>query len=515
MSIVAETARQAAPPAVGTAPASSRKTLMIALYRPFSIRFVLKTGIFEALKKRTDLRVVVATHYPKTPETEVEYGGKNVVVEQLDMDALRRSQTDSKLRYLMRMVRLLTYNLRSGYVLGLRRFMAYEFRCEHPRDKMRITGRLYVAAILGLPHVLGRARWLRRLWIRIEDWRYGRDTQARLFREYRPDMVLVASLGYGYDEQIINEAKRNGAAVVTTVQSWDNTTTWGYPGGTPDHVVAWSENMRHEARDLLDIDPATVFVGGVPHWDNYFNGAPPYVAREPFLRELGLSPDRKTIYFPTSSPKVYRHHVSIARVIAAAITDGRIRHDVQLLVRPHPAYYNRNRDKWNVAIDAELAEFRGIASQSNGRVVVDDVRVKMHVGTYDIDAGEQERLKALILHSDVMVNFYSTQAVEAAILDRPIVNVSFGTCRSVDLPARVIDTWDHYTRVLDTGGVARAYSEDALIDAVNRYLDDPTLDREGRQRIVDQEIPVNRGCAGRAIGEHIISLLDGRQPGRS
>ena len=127
---------------------------------------------------------------------------------------------------------------------------------------------------------------------------------------------------------------------------------------------------------------------------------------------------------------------------------------------------------------------------------------------------EQDRLKSLIVYSDVMVNFYSTQAIEAAVFDRPIVNVCYGTCRSVDLPARVIDGWDHYARVLATGGIARAYTESALIDAINRYLDDPSLDRAARRRIVDQEIPVNRGCAGRAIGEHILALLD-RQPERS
>lgn len=487
---------------------SRKKTLLIAIYRPFSVRFILQTDILETLKCRPDCRIVVATHYPLTPDLKAKYGGDNIVLEELDMVALRESQTASKLRYLMRQVRLLTYNMQGRYYLGYRRFAAYEFRKSLQWKTLRITGKIYNVAILLLPYLLGQSRWLRRGWIRLEDALYGRDTQQHLFEVYQPDLVLVSSLGYGYDEQIINEAKRRGTPVLTTIHSWDNTTTWGYPGGKPDYVIAWSETMLREARDLLDMDTPETYVGGVPHWDNYFDGRPPSMDRATFLEEMGLSPQRKTIYFSVASPKVYRGHTHVARTIAAAISDGRIRGEVQLLIRPHPGHYSRDKTHWNETIEQELAALHDIAARSGGRVTVCDIRVSSSSRSYDFDKSEQERLKALLVYSDVMVNFYSTQAIEAAIFDLPIVNIGFGNCKSTELPARIVDHWDHFARVLATGGVARTYSEDELIEAVNRYLEDPSLDREGRQRIVDQEVSAHRGYAGRAIGEHILALLD-------
>jgi hypothetical protein len=487
--------------------AEPSRTLLIALYRPLAVRLLLKSGVFAHLKRQSDLRLVVATHLPVDDKTRAEFAGPNVVVEQLDMAALKQTQNSSRLRRMLRLVRLITYNETNGVELGFKRFRLEEIRQEEDRSRMRLSGRLYSDAILLAPRILGRSRLLRRAWVALEDRIYGRDTQAALLRKYRPDAILVSSLGYGYDEQIMNEAKRFGAKVITVIQSWDNTTTWGYPGGHVDHVVAWSHEMRREAEELLDVDAEKIFVGGVPHWDNYFDGRPPAPSRGQFLREHRLDPNRRTILFSTTSPKMYRDHVPAIRAIAEALQDGRITTPAQLLIRPHPGYYSFGKPAWDRVIRADLDEMRAVAARSNGLVVVDDIRVRQVESTYDVDAAEQERLKGLLQYSDVLVNFYSTQAIEAAIFDLPIVNISFGRCRSTDLPASVIDGWDHYARVLETGAITNASTPESMIDAVNRYLGDRDLHAEERRRLVEQELPVNRGDAGEAIGRQIAAWV--------
>jgi len=45
-----------------------------------------------------------------------------------------------------------------------------------------------------------------------------------------------------------------------------------------------------------------------------------------------------------------------------------------------------------------------------------------------------------------------------------------------------------------------------MIKSVRLYLEDPTLDSEGRRKIVEEEVGPNRGTAGVAIGHRLFEL---------
>ncbi|GAG40409.1 unnamed protein product, partial [marine sediment metagenome] len=46
-----------------------------------------------------------------------------------------------------------------------------------------------------------------------------------------------------------------------------------------------------------------------------------------------------------------------------------------------------------------------------------------------------------------------------------------------------------------------------LYDAINQYLDDPSLDEKNRKKIVENEAGPYRGNAGEKIGRYILSLV--------
>ena len=162
---------------------------------------------------------------------------------------------------------------------------------------------------------------------------------------------------------------------------------------------------------------------------------------------------------------------------------------------------------WSEVISSDMAEFEAVAREYPEFVHLDKVGVTRFTDYYDIDRGEQERLARKLRYSAVMLNSYSTQAIEAAVFDLPIVNTAFGIYKRTDLPNSILDRSEHYGRVIATGGVFNAYSIKEMIGGLNRYLVDPTLDADGRRRIVSQELPVNRGKAGDVIGQHIVELL--------
>ena len=62
-------------------------------------------------------------------------------------------------------------------------------------------------------------------------------------------------------------------------------------------------------------------------------------------------------------------------------------------------------------------------------------------------------------------------------------------------------------RIIQTGGVKTVFTMEELYKAVNKYLDNPTSDANGRKCIVANEAGPYRGNAGKIIGEYILSLV--------
>lgn len=492
-------------PAKETMPVSLQRTLLIALYRPLAIRLVLHSDVFRVLRERRDLRIVVLTPYP--PDAlQGELGGPNVVLEQLDLASLRHVQNSNRIRRIMRLIRLYTFN-------ATKRRNAFQsaalhlYHRENDSPDLRWSGRLYHWLVRAIPRLLGRSAGLRKLFVAVEAALFGRNTHARVFETYKPDLMLVSSLGYGLDEQLITEAQRRGVEVTTLIQSWDNITTWGYPGARPSHVIVASSIMREDAATYLDIPEDRVTVAGVPHWDNYFDHAPPNISRREFFEDVGLSADRPLIYFACTTPTIFVEHGAVARSIVEAIRDGGIRRDAQLLIRPHPGHYSPNRPKREHLFKRELDSFEALARKDSAICAVDHVGLSVSGGTLKINSSEQDRIKARLSYSDVMVAVYSTQEVEAAIFDLPIVNIAYGKWRSTSLDLSIIDDWDHWRRVAESGGVFNARRSEDLIAGINRYLENRNAEAVGRRRIVDEQVPINRGNAGAAIAGHILGRL--------
>ena len=62
-------------------------------------------------------------------------------------------------------------------------------------------------------------------------------------------------------------------------------------------------------------------------------------------------------------------------------------------------------------------------------------------------------------------------------------------------------------RIIQTGGVKTVFTMEELYEAVNKYLDSPASDSNGRKRIVANETGPFKGNASEIIGNHILSLV--------
>jgi hypothetical protein len=130
----------------------------------------------------------------------------------------------------------------------------------------------------------------------------------------------------------------------------------------------------------------------------------------------------------------------------------------------------------------------------------------------DQPAEHMQHLGEVMHHADVLVHLGSTVAVDAACFDTPIVGyfLDANAERSrFDYAPHVFDL-THNRYLTDLGGQRVVRTRAELIEALRKYVQDPTLDRSGRRRIVDAICGRFDGRSGERIAAFLVSVMAGR-----
>src|SRR5262249_44786798 len=157
--------------------------------------------------------------------------------------------------------------------------------------------------------------------------------------------------------------------------------------------------------------PGEISIAGAPQWDLYFRGYST-IARDAFFHSIGADPGRRLVTLTTTPRELYPHHDHVLRVMIDAVNRAAWP-STQILVRLHARddldAYRQFQGTPHVIIEKP---FRPTVRAGDGLAI-------------DITAENQQHLADTLRHSDVVVNVASTIAIEAAIFDTPVVNVSF------------------------------------------------------------------------------------------
>lgn len=474
----------------------------------WSARFLLRTEVLSTVLAG-GARVGIMTPNADEAYFVAEFAGPATELMPLDVDGMVAYASGHRLQSLMQVMRSFTLpdlgdNLST--IDGM-----YETYRENHRDRNRLGQALLDRAI----QALRRSRPLRNALYRAENALYpGPRAIGEALRRFRPQVVVSVTLGqYTPELYVMRQAARLGAKLVTVVLSWDNDAKFGMAGARPDLLLTWSENLSREMVRCHELDPAAVRAVGVPHFDVY---AQPerLPGREEFLPTLGLDPDpeRRLLFFATKAPQNFPYNPDIVDIIDQAMRDGRLARPCQLLVRLHPQHYRTGYQPMSGDAMSRFMERYRQACERNPHIKLNMPRMVSQRLDMDRPADDMVELGAILKHSSVVINPFSTLNVEASVFDVPAVNVGFDgfgdplyrhpAYRSIATDENHV----HNRRMLATGCTRVAYSPDELVSCINQYLLHPELDREGRRRLVEQECGVMDGLAGRRSGEAILTL---------
>lgn len=332
---------------------------------------------------------------------------------------------------------------------------------------------------------------------------YCRSPEARgRLRELTPSLVVATGPQRYEEPAVVAEAIKLGIPVVAMITSWDNLTTKGRMLFDYDGYLVWSAQMKRELHELYpESRKVPVYVVGAPQFDVFFQERF-HQSRKEFCRAQGLDPSRPYILYALGSPNFLKEHYGAA-AFARRVQNGELG-NVQVLVRPHPLFdkgYEREQLK-GLAPDAVVQETADSTLALTARS--QDLRqIKEWVNTFR--------------HASVVVNFSSTVAIDAAICDRPVVNLDFDPEPGQPHQAVVKDVnhvWSHFKPIAESGGMWLANDMDEVVHAVRDYLAHPELHREKRRWMAEYVCGFLDGKCGERMAAAILDFLSQPNPGR-
>ncbi|MGZ8937940.1 MAG: hypothetical protein ACXW32_01885 [Limisphaerales bacterium] len=452
----------------------SLKTIFIVVDSGMSIRNILRTNAYKVLRACKNLRVVIFSPLVDD-EFRNEVGGENVFLEPIQ-------------------------KWKAGPIVkSLRSFRKDVWSEKHDVVRFREKrasrrGKFGRAVVYKLFLRESGSDRVERALEKIEHWEFKLTPllAKEYFAKYQPDLVFYTTI-YSKDLAVEIAAKQHGVKACAFILSWDNPTTKGPFPVRPDRAIIWNNIMRDELLRYHGFPPEHLFVSGPPQFDIYTDPSP-YASREEFFRKWGLDPNKKLITYTTGTPGMLPFEHETVELLYGRMRAGAFKEPCQLMVRLHP------KDVYDVY--RRFENLPDLVLQTAGR------RGKTN-DSWNPTQEDMYGLAETMTYSDVVVNIASTITIDAACFDTPVVNVAWDgfSTKPYEKSCKRYYQFNHYKKIVETGGITIAEDIDQTVLQIQRYLDNPALEAEGRARIRNEQCYKLDGRSGERIGLYLIELL--------
>ncbi len=455
------------------------KTIFITAFHPFISKNILNTDVFGILKKREDLKIILLVPAAIKDFFENNYRSGNVAIEGIDPAPFSNSRSNnffSKAAFLF----IYTYWIRRK-----RR----DYLSQHPSFYNFLKFHVFTA----VEWLLSGHKVLNRIF-RFFDWHFSpRDFYKDYFEKYNPDIIFSTDVYDDFDQTLIKEAKIRKVFVVGMVRSWDNNFSKGLMRHFPDKLIVNNEVIKKEAVELHNYPEKDIFIGGLSQFDDYLKA--PFKSREEFFKLVGGDPEKKTIFFSPGRRELSETNTAICRTLKVAKKNGILPKDIQFFIRNHPTHPDITlKEKFKSNQDF-IVEMPGVIKDS-GKFLEFSMRDNRHL----IDT---------LYYSDVVVWIATSICLDSLMFDKPQIVINFDCPKSKSYwsSIRRFHDEDHMRAFFKTGAVKSAVSLKQLIDYVKEYLNNPSIDREGRKKAVLQQLWKADGKSSERIVNFILSFM--------
>ena len=444
---------------------SNKKTIFLSSFHPLISRNVLSTGILETLSKKA--RIVILIPDFKKDYFLKEFGGENILIEGVDM-ALSKGDL-----FLRRAVLALS-NTRALYI---------KKRSQFHRDGkvMPFLGYIFPSFLGRFGVAAGTLRFIDRIFFRTF---FFND----LFHKYNPDLIFSTDAQNELDVRLLKEGRLFGIKTLSMIRSWDNLTSKGILRILPDALLVNNEIIKAEAVLYSHAPPEKIKVIGIPHYDKYFNVAP--LPKSNFFSRFGFDLKKAlVIYAPIGNRYIRENQTDKHTLEILSLLD------INILVRLPPT---------------DEVNFDGFKSRK-ALVAFDKTGTGFPKGgakLSEISREDETGLIAALSYANAVVTGQSTITIDACAFDKPVIIIGFDKEERIywDSVRRYYD-YEYYKPISKSGGVRFANNPEELVNIAKKYLDDPGLDKEGRDLILREQVFFTDGRSTERLAEAIEECI--------
>lgn len=295
------------------------------------------------------------------------------------------------------------------------------------------------------------------------------------------DLMLLLGIGTVNSEMegvLTRWANTFSIPQIHIVGNYDNLTSKGFRGIMPERLLVWGPQMKSDAITFHGIDPEKIRMIGSLRYNGIVKSSFP--ERADFYSRLGLDPARKTIVF---AGFVYdTQYFEILDIYRRFFADEG---NYQLVIRlyPNKAFMN------SVYIEPILHYAKALPYVY---VSCADPHFKDGITNREVIQIEETELWPILRYCDVLIDYYSTIAIEGAIFNKPCIHMHYFpkiSSRGFEKEPVPIMFWKsrHNRRIMSYGAVDVAQTREELIALIRLNMHHPEKNAEARKAMLAQE----------------------------
>jgi hypothetical protein len=348
-------------------------------------------------------------------------------------------------------------------------------------------------------HILAHYKMVMKLSIAIEKKFLYKQTIADPENNSVDQLLLlgIGIRGAEHETALTWWAKQREISVVHLIGNYDHLSSKGYRGVPVDNLVVWGPIMRQDAVNLHGIPEEKIQMIGSLRYNAIHSKN--YGDRKTFLNSRGLDPAKKTILFAGSMAEF--HYFDMLQVFQKIKEQNG---SYQLILRMYP-------DKGFMSSPYIRPLIHYAASLPDVYVSIGDPHFKSGEKNSEIPQFEEEELWPALKYSDVVVNLFSTIALEACLFDKPFIYIIYYPQNSYawSRPPGYFDygLLLHNRRMLGYRAMQIASNPEELMGRIQEAINHPDQFRESRKLVIRQELGMLDGKASHRLADACVEAF--------
>lgn len=449
------------------------KTIFIPVFQSFISRSVLDSDAFKNLAKKSDIKIIIfAPDFKKEFYTEC-FGRPNVVVEGIEDKKLKKFS--GTIFHKISVALLPTY------------FVKY-------RQKIKFLESHYLNFFANtfITYIFGPFKWAHQLFRLFDQVFTSTVLFDGFFEKYNPDLFFSPDIFSPSDAAFILSAKKHKIRSIGMVRSWDCSTNKNLLRILPEKIAVNNEDIKGELVRYHDVRAQNIEVVGFPQFDPYLTEKPE--SREEFFKKIGVDSDKRLIFLAPAGSALSDIDWQYLDILDKAIKNGQIPSNVFFLVSIHPQ---------------DTADLSKFGNKPNFLI--------RHIGTgfgvnykaTEVDREATKQLINFIYHSEIVITVNTSLVLDAVIFDKPHIMLGFDGYekRPFLKSVRRYQKEDNMNGFVKTGAVRVVENPVELIDWINKYLENPQIGSENRDKARKEILMNPDGKSGERIANFISSYL--------